>query len=513
MTQTAEKVKSRHDLRLDWLIDHPDELIKKRPFTRGGDPASSLDSEGVEVGEFRTARLPDFKKNEVSQRQFIDEFDPARHKIHHDENVPSITVKLKTGGYCELEFKRMGIPIQKMICSKQVQHLCGNKTVFTLDCDDPTDAETKDFATFKKYWKKRNMDGMRMKMVAIQKAFGDAGLLFYFDRKGRIKCRLLSYEDGYVLCPHNDDNGDRLLESVYYKIDGVEHIDSYSDEYCYHHVKDVKADKGTQWRLSSITKHGFDEIPLVTKRGDVAWNAVQDEIEVFEVLYNVFIVIQKRHGWGVLYIKGKFSEKAKKIAGSVILNDASMNKDGDAKYLTPPTPEGMLETLKSIFEQIQMGSSTTFILPKDISMGADISGVAIQVAQSLDNEEARRGSTEWQNVISKMTRLFLYGLGQEFVNTGKDLKAFTRLSNLEISAYIKPWSPRSDSEYNQMLSNLAGSGLISYKTGIEKNTESTPDEEKRLEIEGQKADKKAEKIAQQIQNQKTDIDNEETDNK
>lgn len=509
MAKQTKKVKSRHEQRIDWLIGHPDELIKKRPFTRGGDPVSS-DEVTTEVGEFMTAELPDFRKAVVSQKQFIDEFDPARHKIHHDENVPSITVKLRTGGYCELEFKKMGIPIQKMICSKQVLHLCGNKTVFTLDSDNPSETERKDFATFKKFWKKRNMDGMRMKMVATQKAYGDAGLLFYLDRKDQIKCRLLSYEDGYVLCSHNDENGDRLLESVYYKVDGVEHIDSYSDKFCYHHVKTV-SDKGPQWVLSDTREHGFDEIPLVTKRGDVAWNAVQDEIEVFEVLYNVFIVIQKRHGWGLLYIKGKFSEKAKKIAGSVILNDASMNKDGDAKYLTPPTPEGMLETLKSIFEQIQMGSSTTFILPKDISMGADISGVAIQVAQSLDNEEARRGATEWQNVISKMARLFQYGLGKELVKTGKDLKAFTRFSDLEVSAHIKPWTPRSDSEYNQMLSNLAGAGLISYKTGIEKNTESTPDEGKRIEDEEKKADAKAEKIAQR--NNKTNTDDGKTTDK
>ena len=104
MAKQTKKVKSRHEQRIDWLIGHPDELIKKRPFTRGGDPVSS-DEVTTEVGEFMTAELPDFRKAVVSQKQFIDEFDPARHKIHHDENVPSITVKLRTGGYCELEFK------------------------------------------------------------------------------------------------------------------------------------------------------------------------------------------------------------------------------------------------------------------------------------------------------------------------------------------------------------------------------------------------------------------------
>ena len=129
MAKKQEKPKSRHELRIDWLIAHPDELIMKRPFTRGGEPYLSSGEDCAQVGEFLPAELPDFKKTIISQRQFIDEYDPARHKIHSDENVPSITVKLKTGGYCELEFKKMGIPIQKMICSKQEQHLCGNKTI------------------------------------------------------------------------------------------------------------------------------------------------------------------------------------------------------------------------------------------------------------------------------------------------------------------------------------------------------------------------------------------------
>ena len=40
-----------------------------------------------------------------------------------------------------------------------------------------------------------------------------------------------------------------------------------------------------------------------------------------------------------------------------------------------------------------------------------------------------------------------------------------------------------DNEYNQMLTVLRGAGLISKKTGIQKNTESTPDEESRIESE------------------------------
>ena len=79
---------------------------------------------------------------------------------------------------------------------------------------NPSDADKKNFDLIKEYWEDRNMDGWRTKAVDTQLGTGDAGLLFYHNRTGDIKCRLLSYEDGYVIISHNDDNGERLLECV-----------------------------------------------------------------------------------------------------------------------------------------------------------------------------------------------------------------------------------------------------------------------------------------------------------
>lgn len=477
------------DEQISFLVNNPDELIKKKPFTRGSDIYERKSTPGefeVRVGETMKAELPTFERKVISQARFAAELDPACHDVLFDDNIPSITAKVSDGHYVDIEFKKMAVPFQKMIRNKHVLHLCGYGVQFTLSNVDPTEEQKKDFATFKQYWKDRNQDGMRTKMVSAQKSYGDAGLLYYFDRKGRIKSRLLSYEDGYVLCPHNDANGDRLAESVYYKVGDIEYIDTYFDEVQYRHVKDngIKTGDAT-WRIDPEVNgipHGFNEIPLVTKRGPVAWDAVQNVIEVYEIIYNIFLVIQKRHGWGVLYIKGQFNDTAKKIAGAVVLNDNSLNKDGSAQYLTPPTPQGMLDTLKLMEETIQKGSGTTFLLPKDISMSGDISGVAIQITQSLDNEEALSGVIDWQNVASKMSRLFLFGLAKELVASG-DATAITRLNTLSISAAFKQWRPRNDMEYNTMLATLKGSGLISQKTGIEKNTESTPDEEIRVAAE------------------------------
>lgn len=472
---------------IEKLIQNPEDLIKITPFTRGMDNIHSynMGNKSINVGETITATLPDYKRKVVTQKQLYMEFDPDCHKILFDDNVPSITMKIKDR-YVEIEYKKMAIPFQLMIKNAHLLHLCGNPMQFTMMDSSPTKQQVSDFATFKQYWIKRNQDGMRTKMVDAQMSIGSAALLYYFNRYGEIKSRLFSYLDGYILSPHNDENGDRLLDSIYYAKDGIEYIDSYDDTYHYLHVKDNNSGKHNGWILQKQERHGFEEIPLVTKRGDVPWTPVQSTIEAYEVMYNIFLVIQKRHGWGILYVKGRFSDEGKRIAGAILLNDTSIDGTGSAEFKAPPTPQGMIDTLKEMEKTIQRGSGTTFILPEDIRMSGDVSGLAFQIAQSLDHETSKRNVIKWQNVADKMGRLFKYGLAKELVKKDEQPMAISNFKNLNIFAQFKEWKPRSDESYNQMLSMLKGSGLISQQTGIQKNTESTPDEELRIAEETSK---------------------------
>lgn len=468
---------------IKWLLSNPNLLKRKKPFTRGVDSGTeAYHRDSVYLNEKQEVYAPNFQREVVTQEQFMRELDANSHDVLFDENIPSICIKTNNGGYRDIQFTKVAVPFQKNIKNKQLLHLTGHQLQFTMVDIEPTEEQNLDFITFKQYWDLRNQDGMKNKMVDTQLSYGDAGLLYYFDYKGRIKSRILSYADGYVLCPHNDDNGDRILESVYYVNDNVEYIDSYDDEYMYRHEKKAveKGGENDGWILTKVAKHGFSEIPLITKRGEVAWNNVQNIITSYEILYNVFNAIQRRHGWGLLYIKGKFKDKAEKIAGSIILNDTSMDGKGDAKFLTPPSPQGTIETLQLLLETIQLGSSTTFILPKDIKTSGDISGIAIQLTQSLDIENALQKVIEWQNVADKMTRLFKEGLAKELVNNGILPTAVTRFEKLNINAKFKVWRPMNDYEYNQMLTILTGAGILSKETGIEKNTESTPDEKLRI---------------------------------
>lgn len=469
------------------LLSDPQKLKQKKPFTRGAEEIRTYLPATTDINGTIEAVLPTYRREIVTQEQFMHELDPNCHSVLFDDNIPSICIKVKNGGYQDIQFNKMAVPFQKNIKDKQVLHLTGNNMVFTLVETNPTDKQSQNFITFKQYWDLRNQDGMKNKMVDTQLSYGDAGLLYYFDYKGRIKSRILSFADGYVLCPHNDDNGDRILESVYYMKDNIEYIDSYDDTYMYRYKKDnsIKDLEESGWVLETPVKHGFEEIPLITKRGEVAWNNVQSVITSYEVLYNVFNAIQKRHGWGLLYIKGKFKDNAKKIAGSVILNDTSIDGKGDAKFLTPPSPQGTIDTLQLMLDTIQLGSSTTFILPKDVKTSGDISGIAIQLTQSLDIENALQKVIDWQNVADKMVRLFKYGLAKELVNNKKNATAITDFENLNINAKFKVWKPMNDYEYNQMLTILTGAGILSKATGIEKNTESAPDETARVEKEHQ----------------------------
>ena len=460
------------------LLSDPHKLKMKRPFTRGYDlNIASAVSSTLPNNSVLEATLPHYTEFTVTQEQYMRELDPNSHEILYDDNIPSIVVKVNQNEYKEIKFQKTAVPLQRNIKNKKLLHLTGNKMQFELANTDPSDQQMSNYIVFKQYWDLRNQDGMKNKMVDTQLSFGDAGLLYYFDYKGRIKSRILSYADGYVLCPHNDQNGDRILESVYYVKDNIEYIDSYDDTYMYRYKLDNNVTASENgWTLEAPVKHGFNEIPLITKRGQVAWDNVQDMITNYEILFNIFNVVQRRQGWGLLYVKGKFKDDAKKIAGSFILNDTSIDGKGDAKFLTPPSPSGMIDTLQNLLDAIQIGSSTTFLLPKDIKTGGDLSGITIQLVQSLDIEDALQRVIDWQNVADKMVRLFKYGLSVELVNKGVNSTAVTDFDELNINAKFKVWKPMNDYEYNQMLTILTGAGILSKETGIQKNTESAPDE-------------------------------------
>ena len=478
------------------LLADPDKLLATTPYYRRIDASGAqydvfgrtVESVGTKV----KATLPSIKRVQVPIGALLREADPWSHSVLTDENIPSIYVKNSEGGYLKVEQKRLPLPYQQSIAKKQTLHLCNNPMSHVLLNTNPTEAQNKYFIRVKQAWDERNMDGKKTEAVYTQKNESFVGMLFYHDYNGKIKSRILRYSDGYNIITHKDQNGEHILECVYYCVDDVEYIDCYDDTYMYRltNAGDIVTDADGRvvnngWRYETPVEHGFSEIPLAVKRGKVAWDNVQDLIEVAERTYNTFIVIQNRYGYGMLYVKGKINPKAQKVNGSFILNDTSMDPNADAKMLTPPSPENMKETLDQLEEQIMKGAGTTFILPKDIKMSGDTSGVAVQLTQELDIETALQDVNEWQNFANKMMRLFKEGLARELVNSGEEgfENAVTDFEKLNIRTKFVVWRPQSNEAYNQMLTTLHGAGGISNQTLIEKNTESCPDEMARVQKE------------------------------
>ena len=217
----------------------------------------------------------------------------------------------------------------------------------------------------------------------------------------------------------------------------------------------------------------------------------------------------KRHGYGILYLKGNISPEGKQIAGSIIMKDTSFDGSGGAEFLTPPNPEGMFEMLKSLEERIQIASSTTFILPKDINMSGDISGIAIQLTQSGDNEKAKNLAIEWQDAINQATYLFKEGLSKELVNKGIMAEAATEFPRLLISAKFVPWMPKSLTETAQVLNTLVASNITSTETAVENMMAmgvNKPSEKQRLRKEQEQVLIDNAQIQQGVSNENTSND-------
>lgn len=473
LAKTADDVKA--------LLTDREKLLRRKPFTRGGVIQQNLKKQKpVHLGSKVAARQSSIKKEVITQDEYMSELDPYMHSVLYDENIPSICVKTAENGVQEIKFVKAAQPFQQCIMEKQTLHMACLPMKFTLADKKPTETVQADFVTFKHYWDLRNQDGMKVKMVATAKSFGDAGLLYYIDRHGEVKSRLISYEDGYVICSHNDMNGDRMLEVVYYtSSDGDEVIDAWDDDNLY---RIVYLNDSGDYSLQ-VSPHPFGEIPLITKRTKVAWDAGQTLIESYERLDNIFKVLQNKFGWGLLWVKGRIDPKAKKIAGNIVLNDTSYEGKGDAKFLEPPSPKNTIDTLDQIFAQIQIATGTTFILPKDIHTSSDTSGIAVQMTQSLDIQTAKNGIVEWQNVADKMVRLFKRGLAVELVKKGIKKDAITEFDKMNINAQFDIWQPFSETEYNNMLVSMKNGGILSQKTAVEVNTISRPDEVERIQHE------------------------------
>ena len=93
---------------INFLLEKPERLIVKKPFTRGHKETvnEQIEAKSVFCNEKIAVSIPNIKNIIVPQSQFLKELDPNSHDVLFDENIPSFCVKMKNGGIQEIKYKR-----------------------------------------------------------------------------------------------------------------------------------------------------------------------------------------------------------------------------------------------------------------------------------------------------------------------------------------------------------------------------------------------------------------------
>lgn len=506
---------------INYYLEDPQRLLKKKPFTRGGEYREENVS-AVKLTTKSEAKVSDLDLYEISQDAYIQEYTPSLHKIKYNKSIPHIAVKI---GDSTVNIDDMTITAayQKVIHAAHVLHLTANPMDFTLcniqpkgkknwigrmmdalkgNSNSEYDDITMRFQEVKQEWLLRNMDSVAQDAVGKKEKLADMGLLFTFDKvSNKMSAKVFSYDEGYVVIPNYNEYGEEIARSLYYKTDDdIEVIDTYDDTTHYRFYKGMKNVDGEQvtgWVESEEERsiHGFPKCPLLYKRGKVAWEYAESTIEMWELMANINAVALKRFGVFGLVLTGQMNKDSfTRDASTLIINLSSDTSAGkqDAKVIEFPEPQKMIEYLDELENKISIFSSVSFITPRDIK-NTGSGGNGIFLAMKNDLALATQSVADWAMFTNDMIYLFQAGLSLESRDTNKYM-------DLKINAKFKAWSLESDAT---KISNLSmQSKWLSKQSIIERSPDAAPDELERVYNEmilnQQKADAdalKAERIS------------------
>lgn len=495
---------------IKWFLEDPNRLMVMKPFTRGGvmrahgyEGRDVLNNSMIETGFANLELKP------VSQDLYITEYRPDLHHIILNEAIPHIRVVINGS---DVPMNLMNITqtasFQKLIHSAHVRNLTANPLDFNLFNPSPEDGERKKFDKIKQEWLWRNCEWHKYMAINTCKQLGNCGVLFGFDKDAnKYTITNYSYEDGYQIVPNYDEYGFEVARSLVYQVDNKIVIDTFDAS---KHYRCTQVDEG--WQVQSES-HGYTRIPLLHKRGKVAWEYAESSIEMWEIMTNIAAIALKRFGTFGLAFWGEMDKGSlKRDSGTLIVNLSSDNTNGkqDVKVLEFPEPQTMDGYLKTLEEKISLFSSTSFITPKDITT-SNSGGNGIALAMSNDYSLAVQSALDWQTFVNDMVYLHQEGLDLE--TNGRE-----KYAQVRIGAKINPWSLETT---NTKLVNLGMEApYLSTQTVLEKCPDAAPDEVERVIKERgalmSRNDKTSEAAAQTAENVATNrndviIDNQPND--
>lgn len=464
------------------------DLLRKRPFTK---ISPQRYNSPIVVDDINNASYFDEKPSFylVTQADYLRELDPNGHLIYDHSFYPDkIKIiekeKVLPDGTTSIvkeavqqKMVRVSFPLQEMIKTQQLIHLCGNDLHHELNSSDK---ETKDankyFNKFKRGWYNKQVDSYFFKYCDSIKSTGDAAIALYMNN-GKVNLKSYSFLNGDCLYFHvniftsepeyfvrtfQDINNDGTIATRYAEVWDKERIYllKQDEKGIGRIISKIKGYIGLEgYSLISSVPHGFPELPIVYYRDKdgSCWSTVQDDIDMYELGFSHLCQNNLAFAFPILVMKGDdIAIQGSDIDGAV--KGFVIGADANVDYLkAPESPESFRLELETLLKNIFRGSHT--IEPPEIKNGDTPTGTAKLIFFPAI-QKAMKDAADLSDSIQRLSRLFKYGYSIE-------AGAMTQMAELDILTWAIPYIPQNDQERINNLVQEVGAGIKSKRTACE----------------------------------------------
>lgn len=409
-------------------------------------------------------------ENRFSQQKFYDEYFPTGHAIHDPSVFPDIPIVDENEKIVDYhKVNRISIPVQKMSIDIILAHLLGNKTAFSDSTVGENKAEL--ISQYKEYWEQKNMDVMRNKLVKSILTVGDGAVMFY-KQKNILKWKVLSFLDKEQIYVKNNKFGDMQYFARYYSQNNGGVTTSYCDilddnDYTTY----VNAEGG--WSILESAPHGFLKIPVVyhIRKEGAFWTPAQGMIDDLEIILSRVSEDNRTKAKARLHIKSDDPEDVQTSqAGATDL--IITGKDGEVKMIAGADISTQLEfeynTLVDLIDK-----TLGFAFPKHKSSG-DMPTTSMKLMFYPTERIVLQLIVDMAQMLDEINELFKFGMLAEHPEIANELL------KLNVSAFIKLFTPQDDSSISTMIGSAKSMGQISQQTASECTPFAANDEMKRI---------------------------------
>ena len=410
----------------------------------------------------------------VSQQKFYDEYHPSGHGINSPLVYPDIPILDANDNIIDVhKVNRISLPFQCESVEIVLAHLLGNKTQFTDSTVGENNPET--LSQYKEFWDMKNMDVLRNDLIKSILSVGDGAALFYRDIETKeFKWKVLSFLDGEQIYEKKDKFGDlEYFARFYSQINNEGSFTNYCDIIDKQYY-DTYSDTDVVWTRISHDLHGFKQIPVVYyfRKEGAFWTPVQSNIHNLEVMLSRLSEDNRTKAKPKYHLKvdNPASVQTTKAGGTdIVITDTT----GDFKLVQGADISTQFKfewetSLEVISNKLGM------VFPKSKSSG-DMPTGSMKMMFYPTERIVFQLINEFNSVLDKVNKLFKQGLMFEMPALA------TGVAALNVSAYIKMFSPQDDASVMTSLGQAKQYGSLSNQTVAENMPYAASDEVKRLE--------------------------------